>query len=243
MMHSIPGTRGRSRRIARASTWKPFSYWTRPHVNTSGVRPPGDSPVDHHVGSMPLGIRWVRSAGSSKPSIDLADHELRAGEHLGGVVGEPRLDGVDRARLARRHPAAVLAPLGGVERGDELGVVERRPACRPPRRPASRGRGRCRAASRRAGSTSCTRWWLAEATRATSSSSGSHGRSVRARSTRTPPTMLSAGAPGWASVSSTTSWPAARERLAEPVDVGGDATDRAGRELPGQHQDPHRRAP
>ena len=44
---------------------------------------------------------------------------------------------------------------------------------------------------------SCTRWWLAEATRATSSSSGSHGRSVRARSTRTAPTVLSAGAPGW----------------------------------------------
>ena len=54
---------------------------------------------------------------------------------------------------------------------------------------------------------SWTRWWLADATRATSSSSGSHGRSARARSTRTPPTLLSAGAPGCDSVSSTTSWP------------------------------------
>ena len=56
------------RAIARASTWKPFSYCTRPHVNTSGSRLPGASPVDHHVGSMPLGMRWVLSAGSSKPS-------------------------------------------------------------------------------------------------------------------------------------------------------------------------------
>jgi hypothetical protein len=67
MMHWIPGTRGRSRLIARASTWKPFSYWTRPHVKTSEVRAPRPLPVDHHVGSMPLGMRWLCSAGSSNP--------------------------------------------------------------------------------------------------------------------------------------------------------------------------------
>ena len=96
----------------------PREHERRPAARRLARRPP--------VGSMPLGIRWVRSAGSSNPPIDLADDELRAGEHLGGVVGEPRLDGVDRARLAGRHPAAVLAALGGVERGDELGAVQRR---------------------------------------------------------------------------------------------------------------------
>ena len=64
--------------------------------------------------------------GQLEAADHLADEELRAGEHLGGVVGEPRLDGVDRARLAGRHPAAVLAALGGVEGGDELGGVQRR---------------------------------------------------------------------------------------------------------------------
>ena len=158
-------------------------------------------------------------------------------------MGEPRLDGVDRARLRRAAPGRRAG------RARSCGTWRRAwrraasPACRRPRRPASRGRGRRRDASRRAGRTSCTRWWLAEATRATSSSSGSHGRSVRARSTRTAPTVLSAGAPGCDSVNSTTSWPAAAERLAQPVDVGGDAADRPGRELPGQHQDPHRAHP
>ncbi len=34
-------------------------------------------------------------------------------------VGDPRLDGVDRARLSRRQAAAVLAAGRGVERRDE----------------------------------------------------------------------------------------------------------------------------
>ena len=53
--------------IARARTWNPFSYCTRPQVSTIGGRISGHSPADHHVGSMPLGTRWMRSAGSSKP--------------------------------------------------------------------------------------------------------------------------------------------------------------------------------
>ena len=53
--------------------------------------------------------------------------------HLGGAMGQPRLDGVDRARLAGRHPAAVAAPLGGVERGDERGAVQRRQRVGGPR--------------------------------------------------------------------------------------------------------------
>src|SRR5436190_14597465 len=62
---------------------------------------------------------------------------------------------------------------------------------------------------------SCTTLWLAELILARKLSSGSHGRSVRARSTRTPSTTESSGTSGWWSVRTTTSWPArtrARDR-------------------------------
>ena len=61
---------------------------------------------------MPLGIRWRALGGELEAVDDLADHEPRVGEDVVGAVGEPRLDGVDRARLARRDAPAVLAALG-----------------------------------------------------------------------------------------------------------------------------------
>ena len=73
----------RSRRIARARTWKPFSYWTRPHVNTSGVaparrlarRPPRRvDAVGDQVGAL---------GGQLEAADDLADHEPGVGDDLG----------------------------------------------------------------------------------------------------------------------------------------------------------------
>ena len=139
---------------------------------------------------------------------DLADHEPGVGQHLVGAVGEPRLDGVDRARLAGGHPSAVVAAAGAMERGDQRGIEQRGERVGGPGHLPVVGVDDV-GPPRREPVDSCTTWWLADATRATRSSSGSHGRSMRARSTRTPPLSVSAGDPGWASVSNATSWPAA----------------------------------
>ncbi len=52
---------------------------------------------------------------------------------------------------------------------------------------------------------SATRWWLEPAMWATKWSSGSHGSSAVARSTRTPSTSASSGTSGWCNVSTATS--------------------------------------
>ena len=62
----------------------------------------------------------------------------------------------------------------------------------------------------------CAIWWFAEAMRATMSWSGIHGRSVRARSTRTPSTTSSSLASGWCNVRTTTSWSARASARASP---------------------------
>ena len=84
---------------------------------------------------------------------DLADHEARVGEHGRRRVGEPRLDGVDRARRARRHPPAVLARARSRGTWRRASRRAASPACRRPRPPASRGRGRRRAATARGATT------------------------------------------------------------------------------------------
>ena len=99
---------------------------------------------------------------------DLADHEAGAGQDGGRRRG--------RATTRRRGPcsASPAAPARRAGRARSSGTWRRAgrraawPACRRPRRPASRGRGRCRAATGRGATASWTRWWLAEATRATS---------------------------------------------------------------------------
>ena len=133
-----------------------------------------------------------------------------------GLVGEPPLDAVDRRRLARargahrRGPAPWRGWWPPAGRPHEVCSVSPAQATsqswawttsgrQPPRRAAS-----------------ATRWWLAPAMRATKWSSGSQGRSVRARRTRTPSTTESSGASGWCSVRTTTSWPARARALARP---------------------------
>ena len=125
-----------------------------------------------------------------------------------GLVREPPLDGVDHGRLPGRHVPAVAPPLGGVDRRDERDAPQRLQRVAGPRgepvvavddvgppvaelgRRAGRSGGSPRPSGRR-----CRR-------------SGIQGRSVRARSTRTPSTTASSGASGGADVSTTTSWPA-----------------------------------
>ena len=178
---------------------------------------------------MPLGIRWVRSAGSSKPSIDLADHELGAGDAPRRRRGRAttRRRGSCSARPAAPGRRAGRARWRGTwrrawRRAASASVSAAQATCQSWAWTTSGRQSPSRAAS-------CTRWWLAEATRATSSSSGSHGRSVRARSTRTPPTTLSAGRPGCASVNSTTSWPAAASAWLSPSTwAATPPTDRGG---------------
>ena len=114
--------------IGAASTWKPFSYCTRPHASTSGSRGligAGRRWRPHRRCRRRSGTRWTFSDGSSKPSITSSHHEPRAGDHLAGLVREPPLDGVDRRRLPLRHVPAVAAPLGGVDGGDERHVPQR----------------------------------------------------------------------------------------------------------------------
>ena len=191
--------------------------------------PPGDSPVDHHVGSMPLGIRWVRSPGSSKPSMtsltmnlelattssaSWASHDSTAWIVLGWPGGTrppcwPRSVPWNVAiSLASYSVASVSAAQATCQ--SWAWTTSRRPVAEAGRA-AARGGG-----------------WP-RPTRATRSSSGSHGRSVRARRTRTSPTRLSAGAPGCDSVSSTTSWPARASAWLSPSTwAATPPTDRGG---------------
>ena len=126
-------------------------------------------------------------------------------------MGQPRLDAVDRARLAGRHVAAVAAALGAVERGDERGAVQRRRACRRPTPPASRGHGRCRAPSRRGGvAAGRSGGWPTRRGRRARRRGATACRCAPA-APRMPSASVVGGRPGWASVISTTSCPDARK--------------------------------
>ena len=159
-------------------------------------------------------------AGSSKPSTTSRTMNRELASTAVGAVGEPRLDGVDRARLARRDPPAVVAALGASgtwrrawRRTASASVSAAQATCQSWAWTTSGRHGTSRADS-------WTRWWFAEATRATRSSSGSHGRSVRARSTRTPPTIAVGRRPRVAQREQGDVVAGGGQRLAEPVDVG-----------------------
>ena len=95
----------------------PREHQRRPRLRPLAGRPPRRVDAVGHAMD-PLG-------GQLEPAEHLAGHEHRRGDDLVGSVGEPRLDGVDRARLTRRDAAAVLAPQRRVERRHERHVVQR----------------------------------------------------------------------------------------------------------------------
>ena len=115
--------------------------------------------------------------GDLEPGDHLAGHERRRRDDVARRVGDPRLDGVDRARVALRDAAAVAATrwCGTSSRAARRGS---RRACWRPSRPASRGRGRPRASSCRMPSSAARGDDSADAAWATMSSSGIHGSSA-----------------------------------------------------------------
>ncbi len=109
------------------------------------------APRNHQLLSRLVGIRRGRQPLADVDSVghqvdllgrqfepvgDLADHELRAGDHLMGLVGQPPLHGIDRCRRALWHVAAVPASFGGVDRGDQRHAPQRlEGVCRPGHEP------------------------------------------------------------------------------------------------------------
>ena len=174
-----------------------------------------------------------------EPVDDLADHELGVGQHLGGVVGQPRLDGVDRARLAGRDAAAVAPALGRVERGDEAGAEQRRQRVGGPGDlpvvavhdvggPAALEAGDELDQVVVGGGDAGDEVVVGQPRQVGARPQHAHavdravGRCAGVRQREQDDVVAGPG-----------------ERLAQPVDVGGDAAHRAGWELPRQHQDPH----
>ena len=201
------------------------------------------TPPGHLAGRPPRRVDavgdQVRALGRELEAVDdLADHEPRVGEDGTGAVGEPGLDGVHRARLARRDAPAVLAALGRVERGDERGVVQRRQRVGGPRHlpvvgvddvrrpPGETGRQLDEVVVRRGDAgdevvVGQPRQVGAGAQHAHAADDTVGGRPRVAQ--REQGDVVAGGG----------------QRLAQPVDVRPDPADRPGRELPGQHQDPH----
>ena len=123
----------------RARTWKPFSYWTRPHDTTSGgrgdvrtPRPPAGTP---EVGVDPVGDVDDVFGGQLESRDELFDDELRGRDDPIGLEGEPPLDRVDVGRVAERELPAVTHPLGAVHREHERHVVPRGQRVRSPAEP------------------------------------------------------------------------------------------------------------
>ena len=204
MMHSTFGTLARSVLIALARTWKPFSYCTRPQVSTSGWRRSGCSPADHHAGSIPLGMRCTRSGGSSKPAMTSlarnfddamtpvevwASHDSTAWIVLGCPRGmlPPCLPRIVEWNVVTSGTSWIAAS-----------VLAAQPTCQSWAWTTS-GIQLPNAV------VSWTRWWFADAAWATTSSSGIHGSSAYALTTRTDPSDESEIAPGCPGVSTTTS--------------------------------------
>ena len=188
---------------------------------------------------MPLGISDVRSGGSSKPSTTSRTMKPELARTAVARVGEPRLDGVDRARRARRHPPAVVAALGRVERGHERGVVERRQRggrpgdlpvvgvddVGPPRHEPRRQLHEVVVRRRHPRDEVVVGQPRQIGAGPQHPDPADHPVRRRSRVAQREQGDVVAGG---------------GERLAQPVDVRGDPADRPGRELPGQHQDPHR---
>ena len=180
----------------------------REHERLAGRRAP--RPSDHHVGSMPLGMRWVRSGGSSKPptisrtmnrelastsSARWASHDSTAWIVLGSPGGTrppwwPRLGARGTWRPAGRRSSAASVSAAQATCQSWAWTMSG-----PPRHEPRRQLHEVVVGRRDAGDEVVVR----------AATAGRCGPAARARRR----VSVSAGDPGWASVSSTTSCPAA----------------------------------
>jgi hypothetical protein len=191
------GTRRSRRAIACTSTWKPFSYCTRPQLSTSASRAGAVlTGGAHSPGSTPFGTRCTFSVGSSNPSTtsrtmnfeqQITSRAWYVSHHSTALIAA----GMPGGRWPPWRPRSVAWIVATSGTPSSVRAVSPAQATNQSCACTTSGRQSPSRAS------SDTRWWLAEAILATRSPSGTHGRSMWARTTRTPSTTASSGALGW----------------------------------------------